>query len=241
MVYPSAYWQQIAAESVLMPADVRETGDFSLKHFKQLEKLNGFPIALYNLEKDEGGLVNISCLLAPDKKLVEGGLPICNLIMITSSHVAFVPNFKRYMKTLFNDRTKTPLEYYHRCQICFFKFKNERELNNHLSNGTRICKKAQPCRMILEKDSFINDTNLLDEMQPDLTVVAYTECLVQDLVGNNDGDNEDMIEGLNLPGEGSANRLSKHVPHSVGVLLLDHNLKKICYKLYWGLDVAVTF
>ena len=161
--------------------------------------------------------------------------------MITSSHVAFVPNFKRYMKTLFNDRTKTPLEYYHRCQICFFKFKNERELNNHLSNGTRICKKAQPCRMILEKDSFINDTNLLDEMQPDLTVVAYTECLVQDLVGNNDGDNEDMIEGLNLPGEGSANRLSKHVPHSVGVLLLDHNLKKICYKLYWGLDVAVTF
>ena len=95
--------------------------------------------------------------------------------------------------------------------------------------------------MILEKDSFINDTNLLDEMQPDLTVVAYTECLVQDLVGNNDADNEDMIEGLNLPGEGSANRLSKHVPHSVGVLLLDHNLKKICYKLYWGLDVAETF
>ena len=77
---------------------------------------------------------------------------------------------------------------------------------------------------------------MLDEMQPDLTVVADTECLVQDLDANNDGngDDEDMIEGLNLPGEGSGNRLSKHVPHSVGVLLLDHNLKKICYKLYWG-------
>ena len=72
MVYPSAYWQQMTTKSVLMPADVRETDDFSLKHFKQLEKLNGFPIALYNLEKDEGGLVNIACLLVPDKKLVEG-------------------------------------------------------------------------------------------------------------------------------------------------------------------------
>lgn len=131
-----------------MPADVRQTGDFSLKHFKQFEKLNGFPIALYNLEKGEDGSVNISCLLAPDKKLVEGGLPICNLIMITSSHVAFVPNFKRYMKKIFHD--KTPLEHYHRCQICFFKFKNEKQLNDHLSNGTCICKKAQPCRMILE-------------------------------------------------------------------------------------------
>ena len=132
-LYPRDYWQQMAAESVIMPADVGQTGDFSLKHFKQLEKLNGFPIALYNLEKGEKGSVNISCLLGPDKKLVEEGLPICNLIMITSSHVAFVPNFKRYMKTIFNDKCKTPLEYYHRCQICFFKFKNERELNNHLS------------------------------------------------------------------------------------------------------------
>ena len=51
MVYPSAYWQQMTTKSVLMPTDVRETDDFSLKHFKQLEKLNGFPIALYNLEK----------------------------------------------------------------------------------------------------------------------------------------------------------------------------------------------
>merc|ERR1712175_70903 len=96
-----------------------------------------------------------------------GGLPICNLIMITPSHVAFVPNFK-----------------------------NAKELIYHLSNGTCICKKAKPCRMILEKDSFINDSNLLDEMQHDLTVVADTECLVQDLVGTNDGDNEDLIEGF---------------------------------------------
>ena len=234
--YPIDYWRQMAAESVIMLADVGQTGNFSLKHFKQLEKLNGFPIALYNLEKVGEGSVTISCLLGPDKKLVEEGLPICNLIMITPSHVAFVPNFKRYMKTIFHDRPKTPLEYYHRCQICFFKFQNEKQLNSHLSNGTCICKKAQPCRMILEKDLFINDTNMLDEMQPDLTVVADTECLVQDLDANNDGngDDEDMIEGLNLPGEGSGNRLSKHVPHSVGVLLLDHNLKKICYKLYWG-------
>ena len=75
-LYPSAYWQQMAAESVRMPADVRQTGDFSLKYFKQLEKLNGFPIALYNLEKDEGGLVNITCLLVPDKKLVEAATNI---------------------------------------------------------------------------------------------------------------------------------------------------------------------
>merc|ERR1711882_19191 len=49
----SSYWEQMAAETVQMPAEVRQTGDFSLKHFKQLEKLNDFPIAVYNLEKWE--------------------------------------------------------------------------------------------------------------------------------------------------------------------------------------------
>merc|ERR1711873_281090 len=103
--YPIDYWEQMAAESVQMPPDVRQTGDFSLKHFKQLEKLNDFPIAVYNLEQgEEEGAASISCLLAPDKQLVEGGLPICNLLMISPSHVAFVPNFKRYMQVIFRDK-----------------------------------------------------------------------------------------------------------------------------------------
>merc|ERR1711989_257572 len=83
--------------------------------------------------------------------------------MIGDSHVAFVPNFKRYMRVIFRDRI--PLERCHRCQICFFKFRNAKELIYHLSNGTCICKKAKPCRMRLEKDSFINPNKLLGLMK----------------------------------------------------------------------------
>merc|ERR1711917_79823 len=108
-LYRASYWEQMAAETVQMPAEVRQTGDFSLKHFKQLEKLNDFPIAVYNLEQaEEDGSSSISCLLDPDKQLVEGGLPICNLLMIDPSHVAFVPNFKRYMQVIFRDRRTAP-------------------------------------------------------------------------------------------------------------------------------------
>ena len=126
-IYPSDYWHRMLAQDLILPDDVLRSGAFQLKDFKSVEKLNNIPIALYNLEKGKkGDHVSVSCILAPKSELVDRGIPICHLLMINSTHVAFIPNMKKYMKAIFADASKNSKAPYNRCHICFFLFKTEK-------------------------------------------------------------------------------------------------------------------
>ena len=69
-----------------------------------------------------------------------------------------------------------------------------------------ICKTTQPSKLILEKDSFIEPENRLDEMRPEITIFADTECMIKDLVrrddteGGDEGDRERNVRGLDVEG-----------------------------------------
>ena len=242
---PANFWYDMHREDAILPEECKRTGNFALKHFKKMEQLNKTPIALYNMEKAKGDKVTISCILAPSKKILEEfkDTPTCHLLMITDDHVAFIPDMDNYMKSIFGSVGKKRKCY--RCTTCFYLFKNEDSLLKHSKEGICIQSKAQPTKLVLKEGAIIPSKKLIDEMMPELTLVADTECYMKDTPSDENDDTDELlgdIEGGTHDTDGRApGKISSHVPHSVGMMLLDHNLNKISYDMLWGEDVSEKF
>ena len=95
-------------EDVRLPTLSMENGEFTMKNWKDLEKLNKQPIVVYNMEKRKGKKVHLTCIVAPSKKVLEKykDVPTCHLIMLNSSHIAYIPDINSYMRNICNNRKK---------------------------------------------------------------------------------------------------------------------------------------
>ena len=239
--YETEIWDKMYMQSVNLPEECIENEEFTLKHFKQLEKLNKIPIVVYNLEKRKGDKINIDCILAPSKQVLDKyvGVEICYLLMINKNHVCLIPDIQKYLHVVFKD-----VIYWKRCPLCFANFKGENELSFHLADGLCFNMTMQPSKLKLKQNAFIPHRKLIDEILPEITIVADCEAYMEDVITNKETqDNDEYVdmEETFYPRERPAGNISRHIPHSIGIMVLDHNLDKVEYEMIFGEDVAERF
>ena len=64
----------------------------------------------------------------------------------------------------------------------FYLFRYANKLKKHFEEGVCINNQSQPTRLILKEKAFIPSKKLIDEMAPELTLVADTECYMKDII-----------------------------------------------------------
>ena len=236
--YFSIYWEKMFEQNEVLPNEFMENDEFTIKNFKQLERLNGFPIAVYNLQKNKGDGVYLECIVAPTKHILKKfkNVEICHLLMINDTHVCYIPNMKRYMRSIFHDYCKGR-EW---CHLCFAGFGSIDKLAFHLSEGLCFNTMSQPAKLKFKKNHYIKSRNLIDEFLPEMTIVADCEAYLKALAKNPEQIPLDMDQII-YPRERPGGKLSEHILHSIGIMGMDHDLKSTGYTMLWGEDSGTKF
>ena len=78
----------------------------------------------------------------------------------------------------------------------------------------------------------------MNEVMPEMPIIADCEAYMKDII--NSKETQDGDETINIE-EIPAGNISKHIPHSIVLMVLDHNLDKVEYEMIFGEDVAHTF
>merc|ERR1712055_51517 len=179
--------------------------------------------------------------MAPSKEIIEkyADTEICYLLMINGNHLCLIPDIQLYLHAIFRD-----VIYWERCPLCFANFKGRTELTFHLDDGLCYNKTTQPSKLTFKKNAFIPSRKLIDEILLEMTIVADCEAYMKELITNMESqDSEEYLctEETTYARERPAGNISKHIPHSIGIMVLDHNLNKVEYEMIFGEDVAERF
>ena len=240
-IYPKDLEQRLAAQQIVLPQESIMDNHFNSSHWLSLEKCNNFPIAVYYLKNSSR---RVECIRAPSPKILHryGMDKICNLLMIAENHVVYITDIIKYLRSA-TDRFKAtrPL-----CQFCFQTFLNNNILTDHLNNGVCYTNTTVPPQYILEQDAYLPHKNPINEIIPELTFVADVEAFTSnnEHATPTDGsisDEENELDAHDITEPRPAGKISTHVPHSIGIISLDHNNKKIEYRMLFEIDVANKF
>ena len=251
--YSFELYNKLYKYKVSLPPACTSTGNFSNHHFADLEKANKLPIILYQLVKQKKHVknqdvrYNLHCIRtpSPDTLKLYGFKNVCHLLMVSDSHVCYIPNIKKYLNNALE-----PTKYGVRCQICFNCFKTEEALSYHLNNAICYSKSRNPPSLSFKDGDYISHINPGSEYLPEITFIADSEAMIipvqsningQDIDGDDDDDNVEGFDGPIYPNERPAGKVSDHICHSIGIIALDYKLDIIEHKQLWGIGCGLRF
>ena len=152
--YEERYVRAMNQQKVVFPPESVNSGYFYASKWKKLEKLNNIPIVVYHLEKSaQEKDVNLSCIYAPSQATLKKyeNKPLCNLIQLSKSHVAYIPKIQGYFNQIFDQRLNGDETRY---QFCYSKFTSKEDLSTHLQRGACLRNTSHPPRTRLIEKSY---------------------------------------------------------------------------------------
>ena len=231
---------------VIMPPESTMAGEFTMQHWDGLERANKIPIAVHLMKSGQTKekSINIECIRVPTNNTIRSYFPseICHMLMLTPEHVCYIPDVDLYLKQAFRQKSD------HRCCYCYVVFESSLKLISHKREAN--CHRNanySPTTMILSQDAVIPCNNMINEMVPELSIVADAEAFVSTMTSSNDvtSDNDsdentdyfDVVDGQ-LLNERPPGNINKHIPHSIGLMSLDYQYNMLEYRPIWGTDCA---
>ena len=186
-----------------------------LKSIPKVEDLNNLAINVFGFEEDVFPLYLSS----------RDGVPI-NLLLIckvidgeTRSHYVWIKDINR----LLYDQTKHKARK-HFCLRCLFSFNSEESLSKHTPECKRIASN-EPARVVLPADPSLKFVNHARRQSLPYIVYSDAECIVSPL--EHDG--------------GNTVRESKHIPCSLGFIVVRCDGKKMKEFFYRGADCVEKY
>ena len=241
-------WYRLRHFEVKIPPESTMTGEFTMHHWDGFERANKTPIAVHLMKNGETKekSINVECIRVPSNSTIRTYFPteICHMLMLTPEHVCYIPDIDLFLKQAFK---KT---FDHRCCFCYIVFESALKLNSHKRDGN--CHRNanySPTTMLLSQDAVIPCNNMINEMVPELSIVADAEALLstttsQTCVSDDVTDSDDDIDYFDvvddqLLKERPPGFINKHIPHSIGLMSLDYQYNMLEYRSIWGTDCAL--
>ena len=235
----------IRATRVEFPSHIFSEG-IELKDFAVLERVNKIPIAVYHIRgpedrdaKDRDNDVTITCLRAPKPSVIReyGGLSkVLYLALIDADHVILIPDIFKYMKSIFNRNesekvVRGPPLLDRRCPFCFGVLISRDVMIDHVHSGVCNSYSTQPARIIMPRAGTLISHEIQGATDPPLLMVVIdteSKLLPPDNVSTEDFvfDGADPEDPTVTVHEGV---LHYHVPQSVGMCFLDHEMEVLGY------------
>ena len=177
----------------------------------------------------------VACVRAPTRQTLQKfSKPPCHLLMMSPTHVAYIPDIEDYLNKVFHATRRG--EHGRRCKYCFAVFGDRREdLQLHYLRGECYLNTPMPTKVSCSSRDIINEKSAKNLLPRDLTVVIDIECTLQNPVSEptvsagGQVDYTPLFHGADGAQVHQNGVTHMHVPVSVGIAFLDHRYEVIDY------------
>ena len=234
----------------LLEAQVSMPDSITIKNFSLIETMNKCAVIVYFIHRFfYDGLVeySLSCVRAPKRGvLMKYTIPPCHLLMISTNHVAYIPDITSYLGAVFDDPDPDRVR---RCKYCFALFPDSTKLKDHYIRGECYLSSPIPTHINLpEPGDSIEFIKKLDLLPRELVCILDIECSLipptlqtPPLGEDSDSNYQPLFKSISNESVPAGTISHIHVPVSIGLCYLDKDYNILSHKLYIDDDIESHF
>ena len=173
-------------------------------------------------------------------------MPPCHLLMISTNHVAYIPDITSYLGAVFDDPLPDRVR---RCKYCFALFPDPTKLKEHYVRGECYLSCPIPTRINLpEPGDYIEFIKKLDILPRECVCVLDIECNV---IGptiqtpppgeGSELNYQPLFKSITNESVPAGNISHIHVPVSIGLCYLDKDHNILSHNVYIDDDIESQF